>query len=233
MRRFDRFVPQGPLVERYGTETAAAVRQEMREEYQRLLPHVPCIGKGGSPDSGGLDYGPMALAVYRVVLRHGGDLEDAGELLHECGRALWQRVPGVARPVLRWYVFNGLRRRRMQKAARNSQARRYPADWVFEMVEGDGATFDFGRDITECGLVKYLHVQGADELTPYLCDWDYIMAETLGFQLRRTKTLAWGCDRCDFRMTKDGTTSAPWPPLFVERSCGRTHSTSQDAPTAS
>lgn len=59
--------------------------------------------------------------------------------------------------------------------------------------------------------MKYLHAQGADELTPYLCDWDYIMAETVGVQLRRTKTLAWGCDRCDFRMTKNGTTTAPWP----------------------
>ncbi len=68
--------------------------------------------------------------------------------------------------------------------------------------------------------MKYLHAQGADELTPYLCDWDYIMAETVGVQLRRTKTLAWGCDRCDFHMTKNGTTTAPWPPPFVERTCG-------------
>jgi hypothetical protein len=112
----------------------------------------------------------------------------------------------MVRPVLRSYVFSGLRRRRLEKAARDSQERRYPADWVFEIVPGDGQSFDYGKDVTECGIVKYLDAQGADELAPYLCEWDYIMAETLGIQLRRTKTLAWGCDRCDFRMTRDGTT---------------------------
>lgn len=229
MRQFDRLVPQASLVERYG-ESAVAVREEMRQEYRRLLPGVPHIGKDGSPERGSLYYGPMGLAVYRVVQRRGGDLEDAGRLLHECGRAMWQRLPRLLRPVLRWYLFSGLRWRKMTKAARQSQQRRYPEDWVFEMVEGDGETYDFGRDITECGIDKYLRAHDADELTPYLCDWDNIMAETVGLQLRRTKTLAWGCDRCDFRLTKNGSTSAPWPPQFVERTCGQTPTTSHQAP---
>lgn len=221
VRGFDRFVPQGPLVDRFGEGTADVFRQEMHREYRQLVPSVPHVGKGGTADSRFLSYAPMALAVYRVVLRHGGDVEDAGHVLHECGRAMYQRVPTVLRPVLRWFMFSGLRRYLQEKAALKSQARRYPDDWVFEMVPSDGESFDYGKDVTECGIVKYLHAQGADELTPYLCDWDYIMAETLGIQLRRTKTLAWGCDRCDFRMTKDGTTTAPWPPEFVERTCGR------------
>ncbi len=223
VRRFDRFMPQRLLVERYGEETAAEMRQEMRDEYLRLIPGVPHIGKDGTSDGRFLAYGPMALAIYRVAMQSGGGLEDAGQLLHECGRAFYQRVPTMLRPVLRWYMFSGLRRRGLEKDARNSQARRYPADYVFEMVSGDGESFDYGRDIIECGIVKYMHAQGADELTPYLCEWDYILAETLGIQLRRTKTLAWGCDRCDFRMTKDGTTTATWPPEFVERICGHAH----------
>jgi glyoxylase-like metal-dependent hydrolase (beta-lactamase superfamily II) len=225
LRRFDRFMPLGLLVDQYGEPQGLAMRQEMDREYLRLMPGVPHIGKDGTSDGRFLAYGPMALAVYRVVLRHGGDVEEAGRLLHECGRAFYQRMPTMVRPVLRWYLFSGLRRRRLEKAARDSQERRYPADWVFEIVPGDGQSFDYGKDVTECGIVKYLHAQGADELAPYLCEWDYIMAETLGIQLRRTKTLAWGCDRCDFRMTRDGTTTAPWPPEFVERTCGLAPST--------
>lgn len=221
LRGFDRFVPEGPLVDRFGEDAAGGVRQEMHEEYLQLVSSAPHIGKGGTSDSRFLAYAPMALAVYRVMLRHGGDVEDAGHVLHDCGRAVYQRVPKVLRPGLRWFMFSGLRRHLQEKAALKSQARRYPDDWVFEMVPGDGESFDYGKDVTECGIVKYMHGQSADELTPYLCDWDYIMAETLGIQLRRTKTLAWGCDRCDFRMTKDGTTTAPWPPEFVERTCGR------------
>ena len=76
--------------------------------------------------------------------------------------------------VLRHWVgrqrFGRLRRRKLERAARRSQARRYPGDWVFERIDGDGETFDFGIDYTECGIVKYLHAQGADELCPYGCD---------------------------------------------------------------
>ena len=81
--------------------------------------------------------------------------------------------------------------------------------------------FDDCIDITECGVVKYLDAQGADELGPYICDIDYVGAEAMGIGLRRTKTLAWGCDRCDFRLSKHEVTSAPWPPEFVERTCGQ------------
>lgn len=223
VRGFDRFMPQSLLVARYGEETAAVMRQEMREEYRRLIPGVPHIGRDGTPDRRFLHLAASALAVYRVVLRHGGDLEDAGRLLYEGRRAFWQRLPAMLRPVLRWYIFSGLRRRNLERAARNSQARKYPADSVFAMVSGDGQPFDYGRDYTECGAVKYLHTQGADELTPYLCEWDYIGMEALGIQFQRTQTLAFGCERCDFRMTKSGTTYAPWPPEFVERTCGQAH----------
>jgi hypothetical protein len=112
------------------------------------------------------------------------------------------------------------RRSRAEKQARWTQQRRYAGDWLNEIVDGDGRTFDWGIDITECGLVTFLHAQGADDLTPYLCDLDYVMAEAAGVGLTRTKTLAWGCDRCDFRWKIPGETIATWPPTFGERRCG-------------
>ncbi|MGB8021081.1 MAG: L-2-amino-thiazoline-4-carboxylic acid hydrolase [Candidatus Nanopelagicales bacterium] len=70
-----------------------------------------------------------------------------------------------------------------------------------KFVDGTGQPFDFSLDNTECGAVKSLHAQGADELAPYLCAGDYALAEAMGAGLTRTGTLAWGCDRCDFRWT--------------------------------
>ena len=87
---------------------------------------------------------------------------------------------------------------------------------MFERIDGHGEAFEFGIDMTECGIVKFLHAEGADELCPYLCDIDYVSAEAMGIGLRRTKTLAWGCDRCDFRLSRDAVTPALWPPAFVE-----------------
>ena len=69
--------------------------------------------------------------------------------------------------------------------------------------------------------MKFLHAQGADELTPYLCDLDYVMRAAPGVRLTRTKTLARGCHRCDVRVTVPGQTTAPWPPHFAEPTCGR------------
>ena len=88
-------------------------------------------------------------------------------------------------------------------------------------IDRRGEPFDYGYDITECGIVKYLRAHDGDDLTPYLCDLDHVQAELLGYQLHRTKTLAWGCDRCDFRYRRIGRSAASWPPEFAERTCGR------------
>jgi hypothetical protein len=221
VRSFERALTRsgGSLVERFGEETAAAMRREMLDEYRLLIPAIPDIGRWNT-NNAALTGAARFLAGYRVILRHGGTVEDAGELIHRMTRAEFERIPLPARSAANWLRFNGLRLRLLARGARRSQARRYPGDWVFEFVPGDGEDFDFGVDYTACGVVEFLDAQGAGELTPYGCDIDYVMAEAIGIGLRRTKTLAWGCDRCDFRMTKDATTSAPWPPRFVERTCG-------------
>jgi hypothetical protein len=221
VRSFERALERvgGPPADRFGEEAAAAMRREMADEYRRLIPQIPDIGRWNG-NNFALTGAARFLAGYRVILRHGGTVEDAGELIHRMTRAEFERIPPPVRSAFGWMRFNGLRLRLLARAARRSQARRYPDDWVFEFVDGGGEDFDFGVDFTECGVVKFLDAQGAGELTPYGCDIDYIMAEMMGIGLRRTKTLAWGCDRCDFRMTKNATTSAPWPPRFIERTCG-------------
>jgi len=73
---------------------------------------------------------------------------------------------------------------------------------VQEFIPGDGETFDVGFDYTECGIVKFLESQNASELTPYLCNADYSALEAIGLSLERTKTIATGCSRCNFRISK-------------------------------
>jgi hypothetical protein len=109
----------------------------------------------------------------------------------------------------------------MKQRAQISQQRRYPGDWVFEVIEGDGQTFDVGMDYTECGIEKFMRRQGAANLTPYLCNLDYVTFGATGLGLVRTKTLGWGCDCCDFRIRRKGAVPPAWPPRFVERTCGR------------
>jgi hypothetical protein len=218
MRRFEWLLNRntGSLGERFGASEVVLMRREMPDQYRSLIPRVPYVGGRRNRWSSSLTLSALALAVYRVVLRHGGDAQDAGRVVYDYARGMAGRVP---RP-LRARML-GPRRARAEKQARWTQQRRYPGDWVGKFVDGAGQPFDFGMDITECGIVKFLHAQGADELTPYLCHLDYVMAEAAGAGLTRTKTLAWGCDRCDFRFTTPGKTTATWPPEFAERNCGR------------
>jgi hypothetical protein len=72
----------------------------------------------------------------------------------------------------------------------------------------------------ECGNVKVLNAQEADEVCPDISNLEYVATKGTGDGVRRTKTLAWGCDRCDFRFSDHRVTSAPWPPGFAERTCG-------------
>jgi hypothetical protein len=87
---------------------------------------------------------------------------------------------------------------------------------VREHVEGDGVRFEWGMDYTECGIVKFLHSQGADEFTPYLCLTDYALFGALGIELKRTMTLAEGCEKCDFRFRK-GESPSGWPPPWLKK----------------
>lgn len=218
LHRFERFLTRhtDTLTERFGAAEANIMRREMLDEYRTVIPTVPYIGGRRNRLSSSLLLAAWALAVYRVVVRHGGSAQDAGEVLYRSTQARIERIPRPLRARLL-----GPRPARAQREARRSQQRRYPGDWVAEYIDGTGQPFDFGMDFTECGIVKFLHAQHADELTPYLCHLDYVTWEAAGAQLTRTKTLAWGCDRCDFRTTCPGTTVATWPPEFPERRCGQ------------
>jgi len=218
VRKFDRSLRRTAdvLVGKFGEEEAPVIRRETLAEFRRLIPEIPYIGGRRNPYSQILVGAARGLAMYRAVVLHGGSLQDTGELMHRRNRAQMQRIPRVVRHSL----MRNLLIRQQERAARRSQDRRYPGDWVMEVVDGDGESFDYGLDVTECGDLKFLRKQGAEELCPYFCDVDYVMAEAMGYELRRTKTLAWGCDRCDFRISLGGVTSACWPPKLVEQTCG-------------
>jgi hypothetical protein len=72
----------------------------------------------------------------------------------------------------------------------------------------------------ECGIMKYLETQDALEFTPYLCAIDYITFFAMGIELRRTQTLAFECEKCDFRFIMQGKPRKPsWPLDHPERNC--------------
>ena len=63
------------------------------------------------------------------------------------------REPRPRIPPTAWLSREALMDRRRQRASR-SQQRHYSEDYVYEFVEGDGQTFDFGYDFYECAATE-------------------------------------------------------------------------------
>ncbi|MBN2115763.1 MAG: L-2-amino-thiazoline-4-carboxylic acid hydrolase [Anaerolineales bacterium] len=205
----------------YGKETARLIQRDTLAEYERLIPQFPYVGGKENPLTTNLVEAGYGLALYRALLKHGGTLEQAGELICRAVERRVDRIPGLVRYWICRMYFSRRRFHAMLQRAQASQQRHYAGNWVWEVIEGDGQSFDLGMDYTECGIDKFMRSQGAQELTPYLCNTDYVLFRGLGMELVRTKTLAWGCDCCDFRIKRHGNMPPAWPPRFVERTCGR------------
>lgn len=108
---------------------------------------------------------------------------------------------------------------KLKDAAAASQLRKYPEDFVLSFIEGDGDNFDYGLDITECGICKLYSAQGAGELSRYMCLSDYVVSKAFNRGLVRYKTIAEGAEKCDFRFKKRRETFVyplreGWPPHF-------------------
>jgi hypothetical protein len=207
------------LSRRFGQSQGDLLVQDIRREVEVLLPEVPFIGGEENVFTEWLTYGVYYLAVYRVLEPLGQTVEQAGRIIYETYEAMADRPQWLIRLVGGLKYGEGYVER-LRAAAAKSQQHRYPGDWVCTFVEGDGGTFDYGLDITECGICKFYHAQGADELAPYMCLSDYVLSCAFDRGLVRYKTIAEGAEVCDFRYKKGQETFVyplrdGWPPKFI------------------
>lgn len=191
----------------HGAELSKAIDADSRREFESLIPEIPYIGGDDNHLTDELIQATMALALHRAMSRHGKSVEETGEVLHRIVEAMIASYPRLLTRAVGLYQMSGLGQRSIRRAARESQKRRYPADWVYSFVEGEGEAFDWGIDFTECGIVKFFRAQGAEELAPYMCRADFPMSEAFGTGLVRTTTIAEGGERCDFRFKRGRETS--------------------------
>ena len=217
LREFDKTISRiQPLLQsRFGEQQADSFVREARQEYALLIPQLPYLGDK-QPFTQFIISTGWFLAMYRVLQQHGGTVEEAGQLVYDASLAYLQAVPGFARRFLGFMSFSPRYMKRLEKRAAESQVRKYVGDYVFTYVEGDGISFDYGVDYTECASCKFLRAQGAFEVAPYLCAADQLYSELLGWGLVRTMTLAEGAEKCDFRFKKGGQTRVALPASLIK-----------------
>ncbi|HLO30479.1 MAG TPA: L-2-amino-thiazoline-4-carboxylic acid hydrolase [Anaerolineales bacterium] len=188
------------LVQAYGMDVAKTVVKETLQRFEDLLPELPYIGGDENILTENLYLSAAMLAMYQSLKARGKSVEEVAALIYQGTSKFYNSFP--FRLLLRWQgrqLFSQKRLDQRRRDAAISQERHYPEDWVFESVEGDGQSFQFGVDYTECGIIKYLTRQGAPELAPYLCWLDYPMCAAMRVKLVRTETIARGGERCNFR----------------------------------
>ena len=207
------------LATRFGKGRASRLMKDIRQEYEALTPEVPYIGGKENMFTEWLTYGVYYLAVHRVLKAEGQGVEEVGQMIFDTFQAMAD-YPKCLLRLVGSLKYNKRYVNQLKEAVAKTQERRYPDDWVATFIEGDGEEFDYGIDITECGICKFYHAQGADELAPYLCLSDYIVSDTFDRGLVRRKTLAEGAEVCDFRYKKGRETFVNplregWPPKFL------------------
>ena len=189
------------MVKSYGHNFTEAVLRETRQQFEQFIPSIPYIGGDENTYTHQILRSISALILYKVMKARGKTAQEVGKIIYDAVEESVRHLPPVPGPELtpefkkQWIAL-----------AKKSQERRYPDDWVWEFVEGDGVEFDYGSDYTECGAQKLYHTHDADEFLPYFCYLDFVMARTPGWGVTRTETLAEGYSRCNPRSKKGGVT---------------------------
>lgn len=190
------------LSERYEGELADTVLNEARKEFELLIPEIPYIGGSKNPMQSDLIESIHLLALYRVMKAHNKTAQETSEIINRGMKEKLARYPVFLLRMMGKFQFSTLFVKHLQKLAAISQIRKYPGNFVFNVVIGDGKEFDWGLDFTECAIQKFYQNQQAAEFLPYICPNDYITSEAFGLGMIRSQTLVEGAKCCNPRLKK-------------------------------
>jgi 2-methylcitrate dehydratase PrpD len=201
------------VLKEYGEIQAYKILQEARHNFENLIPKIPYIGGDANRRTETFVASVIYLAFYKAMKNYGKTVEETGKILFDALASDVSKTQQTTHPA-DWQDREKYFKPRRQ-GAEESQERRYPGDYVYKFVSGDGKAFDYGYDYSECASVKFFHMQGADEFMAFYCYLDYPSCGARGLGLSRTMTLAEGYGKCNHRFRPGIETKLAWPPPFM------------------
>ncbi len=194
------------VVARYGEEFAGDLRREARREFEKLIPEIPYVkGARARMFNTFLLVTAQELAAYKAMANRGKSAAETWEICHQAIRLRVAEIPRWKRWLMKRLMFSSLVKRIMTRRARQREKGRF-GDFELEYLVGDGEDFDFGVNYLKCGNYQFAIKHGGEAFAPYICMSDVALSEGMGWGLRRTQTLADGCNHCDFRFRKGAPT---------------------------
>jgi hypothetical protein len=173
-----------------------------KEEFKKIIPEIPYIGGDENNMTEDLIIPAIYLSFYRELKKIGQSGEYMGKIILKSVEIRFNPYPLWLRKIVGNKLFSDKSIVQMKKNAIVSQERKYPGSWVTIIVQPYDGSFDIGWDNTECGIIKFFNQQDAPEIVRYFCMLDEVQAKGYDQLFFRSKTLANGDDRCDFRYKK-------------------------------
>ena len=208
MRQFDAGLTIGKkiLIGYFGEAKFKELSTKAREDFEQLLPQIPDIGGKDNFLIDNLINAAILLPLLRIFDKEGLNFNEIAKITYRLYEAFFTVIPPTGD------IFSEKSVNQVKEAAKISKLRKYPGDWVYDFVEGDGETFTWGMDYSECAVYKFYKSQGMEHLMPIVCIADFEDARIHGYGLTRTQNIGNGATICDFRFNKNGTTPRAWPP---------------------
>jgi hypothetical protein len=202
------------FADEFGDALANEIIEKSSFEFEKILPELPYIGGRENLFTPILIASGGMLAISRVMKTYSKTAEEMFIVFYTAIDKIYNLLPRIlmqlfGRLFLSRYGGIGLLRRQANK----SQELRYPDDWVFTVVEGDGEDFDWILEYSECAVVKFWEKQGANDLMPYCSFGDIAMSRALGLGME-CATLGEGSDTCVAKLKRGRETQMrDWIPV--------------------
>lgn len=199
------------LLELMNEETAKNVIDESEKQYKALIPQIPYIGGKRNPMSKDLHEAVRLLAFYRSMEPRGFSPVMTYKIIYRAFELKLGKYPKFILRLIGKLQLSSLFKMKLMKLAKVSKLKKYPEDFVFDIVNGDRKSFDWGIEFTECAILKFFKSQNAEELMPFICPNDYITSKFFGLGLSRSMTLAEGSPKCDQYLKRGRETVVKFP----------------------
>ncbi|MFX1391244.1 MAG: L-2-amino-thiazoline-4-carboxylic acid hydrolase [Promethearchaeota archaeon] len=217
MKRFgySLIIAKDLLMERFDEAKSEELINQMRKKYEELLPKIPDVGGKRNLFISIITDKVSLLAMFFILEKLGYTYREIGEFAIkfteiETKKAM-ERTEKKGMKLIDFY-FNDVFFSSAKAHCDDTLKRKYPDNWVMEYVDGTNEDFDYGLNVSECAIHKIYNKLGAEKYAPFGCLLDFAQANTLGYGLTRTKSLANGAQGCDHRFSKVGNTPKAWPP---------------------
>jgi hypothetical protein len=178
----------------YGEQYARVIVRQSRMNFSEILPQLPYVGGMKNYYTPIIVVNGMIIAMFRAMSEGGKTAEEVVRIWAEAADDLFGKIPHwlarfggqalLSKPVVRGF----------RKQTAMSQERRYPEDWVYELMEGED--FDVGFEFSECAVIKLYQAMDTMELAPYCNFADVTYSHYLGMGLDASETIGMGKASC-------------------------------------